>query len=333
MGMEANFSGEGKQESTLSAIAEAEKVLERLDTPALEQIFDELREHSGAQDKSTFQDPRYIHIDPSLPHLGICQSDGSIVMNPLAIERDLGNDALASDIRREVLRTLIHEETHAVSNGVHYEGAITSRIVKFVADMKQRSTTLSVSGFRRHVYDPTTPPDPILGWELKEHVEFNFFNEGVTEKIARQIFDEYLRRTGDRAHYLDKHGSIPESPYYENLVHFADLFIATLAHATGVPQEHVWDAVIAGYMRGLDLRGTELKQFFEETFGTHLVHLMERGFPTPKDFTAAISSLSVNEEQRSVLRDTLESLETKSFHRKLGALGQVSEQEPELGST
>lgn len=86
---------------------------------------------------------------------------------------------------------------------------------------------------------------------------FKFFNEGVTELIATEVYDEYLRgRTleyktpkGDRQLAI---GSWITEAYKQNQAFVKEL-TQKISQECGVPEDVVWNGIKQGYFKGFDV--------------------------------------------------------------------------------
>lgn len=286
------------------AETEARKVIEKIDTPALKKLFDELRERAGATEEGGFIDPpdiRFGRCGENGGMVGEYDVRGVIKINPHKLREmltRLGDYDSPEDFHAVVLRTIIHEETHASAKNTE-RSFFKTRLLFVLAAIMDKKRSFGVTGYQRLTADLN---------ELHGD-EFVAFNEGVTEKIAREVFDEYLTRTGDRTFFATDGKSV--SPWaYENMILFADLFIEALAYVCQIPKDKVWEAVKGGYMQGVDLGATELRVFFENTFGPHIVDCLRKN-PSPRALVDNLHQLSISENQREKLFQTFNAWNSK----------------------
>ncbi|TSC72910.1 MAG: hypothetical protein G01um101470_264 [Parcubacteria group bacterium Gr01-1014_70] len=174
------------------------------------------------------------------------------------------------------LSILIHEENHAVSK---------TRCWNLLQE--SGSPVLVQSG-----YASTAVEEKTLGKVELIAKTFELFNEGVTQKRARKMLVEYLRRTnhGDVdavAHFtqvLDVYDP------YNKAIRVVEALTRRLALTNGVSEESVWGALMRGYFEGEDL----LREDFKEWFGEIL----------PPDFMDRL--MMADEEEMTVLLEELE---------------------------
>ncbi len=100
------------------------------------------------------------------------------------------------------------------------------------------------------------------------------FNEGITEKIAREALDSYFKKTGISGENFKKrleNGSNSDNLYgYE--VSFVDTLIKRISVDTGVLEIDVWNAFKRGFYNGEDLLGDrELREFWKGMFGEEFI--------------------------------------------------------------
>lgn len=150
------------------------------------------------------------------------------------------------------LWTLVHEETHAVSK---------TRCWNLLGE---RDLPAQIqSGYSSSVLEPDAS-----GIYKSLGRVFELFNEGVTEKQARELSREYLHRTG----YSDtKNGAryeqfLKESYQpYNRAIQVLEAFIRRLAAIEGIEEEAAWDAIKRGYFEGEDLLGREMSEWLNKS--------------------------------------------------------------------
>ncbi len=156
-----------------------------------------------------------------------------------------------------MLRTLVHEETHAVGH---------NSCVGLDDDNFSESDFSSKSGYdhRYDIYD-------------KGGIFFRAVNEGVTEKICLQVLREYLKRQPWPQHEaVDTFKKCLDLRYDEeqedvaNLaeVGIVDELVALIANDQEIPKETAWQAIMEGYFSGRPFYESEsFKQLLKKSFG------------------------------------------------------------------
>jgi hypothetical protein len=90
---------------------------------------------------------------------------------------------------------------------------------------------------------------------------YELWNEGITEKLALEVTDEYVRATGHSAsdiHRIFKSYEIP--------MLFVDTVIDRISDICGVDKQTVWQALIQGYFSKNVYRDTEFQDSINELF-------------------------------------------------------------------
>ena len=152
-----------------------------------------------------------------------------------------------------LMKVLCHEETHAAAN-TKCDGVFD----------EHTGSSEKRSGYRSYAYGED--------W-------FMLFNEGITEKFSRQIFDEYVTA----ADYVSAHDRkdvllhVEKNHVYVAAVKLVDVLIGRIAEHAGVPQELVWNALVRGAFEGERLDDPELRSLFEEAFGRGVMRVLEDG--------------------------------------------------------
>jgi|GEM_PF-1836732 len=164
------------------------------------------------------------------------------------------------DKQKLFLYLMCHEETHATGK---------TRCVGFNEFKEEKEDSMSVrTGYSEYI----TIKDE---YEKVYHTEIlSPFNEGITEKIGREVLDSYFQKTGilgdDFKKKLEReYGS---SNLYGYEVSFVDTFIKRISADTGVSEMDVWNAFKRGFYNGEDLLGDlELREFWKEIFGEEFI--------------------------------------------------------------
>ncbi|MBI5457459.1 hypothetical protein HY971_01915 [Candidatus Kaiserbacteria bacterium] len=116
---------------------------------------------------------------------------------------------------------------------------------------------------------------------------FEAFNEGVTQRIAEEIFLEYHRRAGKSGEADCKLGTFTREQsksYWSYFLYSNQVgsMCDSIAEYTGVPAEEVWKSFKRGYFEKPELFHEETAELFEETFGKDfLAEYSKMGRTTP----------------------------------------------------
>jgi len=116
---------------------------------------------------------------------------------------------------------------------------------------------------------------------------FEAFNEGVTQRIAEEVFLEYQRRVGKSGGAERTLGAFTgeQSKNYWSYFLFSNQvgsMCDSIAEYTGVPAEEVWKSFKRGYFEKPELFHQETIELFEETFGKDfLAEYAKMGGTTP----------------------------------------------------
>lgn len=291
---------------------EAIEELEHIDEAVLREIFNEIRTKANAQGENTFHPLSKIKIDTTIPLLGIHDKDDIKINTDILSEQPYKHSIEA--YRAILLQVIIHEETHASAKNEDCNGSVKGKLTKIISDIKDKEVVLETAGFQKTIYkknihnlpsfDPKTSPS--------ERVEFHSLNEGMTEKIARQIFDVYLERTGDKKRYTDPDGAIVSLSLYQNEVTFVDAFTEALSYVCELPKDTVWGGLMSAYMNGISLAKPEFEEFFTTTFGEIFTKdLRDKIALSPELLRTHLSQIQISREQKKALTVTLEEMSKK----------------------
>lgn len=157
---------------------------------------------------------------------------------------------------------LIHEMCHGISR---------NRLSS--VDIGEAETTLrQESGYHSAEYSLYENPDTGTTQPELSLVSFEAFNEGVTQRIAEEIFTEYGRRTGASSaveeflrstHELNGKHLLP----YLIFANQVGSMCERIAAYTGVTEEAVWRSFVRGYFEQPQLFHTDTIELFATTFG------------------------------------------------------------------
>lgn len=220
------------ESETNQAQKETRALLESLDMQLLNQIFIEHFSRSG-YDTSDFSllPLEHVKIVFDENNLAGLSSNFDITLNAKAA---VSEDGRVDSAR--VLWTFIHEQWHALTRNE--------------IDSKDSAKMIPVTGYQyeEYVFSDKNEVEDILRLDVE-------FNEGVTELVTGLVFNEYIRRTGDKSIF----GEIPDlsvsgvgkgsSANY--LLYFANakILVSLVSSIAEVPEEVAQDALIRGYIR------------------------------------------------------------------------------------
>jgi hypothetical protein len=278
--------------------AARESFLASVDFKKLKDIFFDLYRRSGFSSESmNFVEPENIFLNgESRANGSYGGAENSIEIYPLNMlvrpgvdpewwkefaearsreERNYGSVELA------MVHTLIHEETHAVSRNID----ITPDR-PFTSAYKQSGFSRGANKKSRAWEEKDIPTflDKPIAPDTHYHSQiFGLFNEGVIEKSARRVTNEYLAQTGwkqsDIAAYQENTAkNLKDLPYSEE-IELVDLIIAKIAQTTGVPEETVFQALVRGLMEGEIFADKEVQELFRETFDDDFLRKLSKLFP------------------------------------------------------
>lgn len=114
---------------------------------------------------------------------------------------------------------------------------------------------------------------------------FEVFNEGVTQRIAEEVFLEYSKRTGiseEIKSFLIKLNSSPSSLQYRIYENQVDLICEHIGDYVGIPKDVVWEGFKRGYFEKPELFHKETLELFRDTFGDDFLdNYMKFDYDTP----------------------------------------------------
>ena len=99
---------------------------------------------------------------------------------------------------------------------------------------------------------------------------FEVFNEGVTQRIAEEVFLEYSKRVGiseEVKSFLAKFNSSSSSLQYRVYENQVDSICERISDYAGIPKDVVWEGFKRGYFEKPELFHKETLELFRDTFG------------------------------------------------------------------
>ena len=109
---------------------------------------------------------------------------------------------------------------------------------------------------------------------------YNAFNEGVTQRIAEEVFWEYHKRMGNTSgakqylssRLLRRTNRGKRVWTYYMFGNHVDSMCEAIARYTDVPKEKVWESIKRGYFEKPELYNEETVNLFKQTFGEDVLY-------------------------------------------------------------
>ena len=257
-----------------------EEIINRIDFSALESIFSSYLQRSGVPpEKFNFLSSEKIVPVLTKDSSGIYSIENNLIgINFHALKEGAkAYGELEPDpetLALFLLHTLVHEEVHAISY----------RRIKDLPGLK-----ITETGYQRRVFDSTDVPGEmqIVG------SPYVALDEGATEKLAREIFANYLSANDfsdpeavkEFLEILERPSFFDSVPSYNNEVKFLDEIIKQVATKGGFDRRIIWEAIIRSKLEGLEGAGLDestFKEFIDEHtfpgFSVELRNLMPEVF-------------------------------------------------------
>ena len=250
---------------------ELEKILTGADFSLLRDLFEKIAMRSGVDPATlNFLGPdRIAHRSLSWSGTGIYNAQNNFI----GISYDRVKERakkLGLDPELTAVKTLCHEETHATSK-VECTGENEPRD-------KYPYYRGDKTGYSRYIEGQEGVHEPYVQKWL-----FNRFNEGVTEKLSREIFLEYAIKSGKypkeeigKFELLER--AAPEELSYGVAVGFVNALILKISRETGLDEKTVWRALIRGMYEGEDFQDQELKSLFAEIISPEFLDKLARAY-------------------------------------------------------
>ena len=278
------------------------KLMSRIKFATLKERFDERAIRSGVDpDTLNFLDANRIYAQWGVKSEAMYIREGNyIVMDYVEIE----NTARRIGVDPELFAVLImiHEQLHAASKfkfkGLREAHAAGLKGDYTIEDQVGYGSSKTVQKMGQKTYESY----------------FRMFDEGINEKLAREIILEYLESHPDftDAEKIDQFRQVYQDEHkyksYELQVFFINKLITKLSVETGVSENAVWEALVRGKFEGEDFSSDEVKDLFSETFSS--------------DFLDKLSKIN-NVEQGRKLVELLKHTEIKKTGKLKNLVGKI----------
>lgn len=175
---------------------------------------------------------------------------------------------LYGGIAIQVLHSIIHEEVHAAINKVILNGW-EGFLDKYP---KEIQNGYGIAGERSD-----ENPNDNFGKNFfgkKHFVSFAAFNEGVTEKLAREIFLNYIKENNKQEEaivYTENLVSRPEITNYNQEVSLVNAIVKHMSGVTGKSEEEMWEFFVGGMAAGETFENKQIREFFARIFGQNFL--------------------------------------------------------------
>ncbi len=178
------------------------------------------------------------------------------------------------DPKLMTIETICHELAHAISRQeVHFFQDFDSQTMMF------KDVAMTRGAYRSSKFE-TTKNSRGKVVNSKEASFYEMLDEGITETLANEIFQEYVKRTGlagqqEMEDYSAKY-SENETRQYPILVKCVKLLCKKISQKAQVDEVVVWKSFVRGVFRFDTLADQEVKQWFEEFFSPALLDQISR---------------------------------------------------------
>lgn len=247
---------------------EIERELDRIDFVALKTIFEDERGRCGLSPSSINFVPRekFFGADPSRAHAAVYD----FLRKEIRFGADYLQDAL--DTQPDMLgravspfsvvaSTVVHEETHAVGHSRHYTPSRALRVFGLRSNDKHE---LGV-GYR-------VRRNGVL---VKQG--YDLLNEAITDRIAEEIFSEYVKRRPTFHREVSGSESVTSADYmvaYRGPRIILEALTRKVAEVFQVPTELTWKGFKRAYFEGLGMGNVEVQKLLVNASSPRFVELL-----------------------------------------------------------
>lgn len=260
---------------------EVRGIIESFDFNLLRDIFLRIAKQSGIEiENFNFVDSQQILCadDARLHWNGLYEQQPNVIkVNRMNLDIDLENflqknkdeicnaETYQAVLKLALLAVVVHEEAHAVTHRSCEEWIDDPR-VDFGKDLFSYK-----GGYFKRLKSGYTQKDieEMVRSNFRVGTYFQLFNEGVVEKISKEVFYEYIKTSGMVTQaeleifkrFYQKKGS------YVKVVELIDALIKKISVSQGQPAGTVWHAFIRSALQGDDLDSKDIAELFSSAAG------------------------------------------------------------------
>ncbi|MDP1688688.1 MAG: hypothetical protein Q8L47_00975 [bacterium] len=288
---------------------EVEGILGRVNFPLIQKLIADRAVKAGiSRNKINFVGKERIYQNTSLP-LGQFVDEGNLIGIYLPATKNSEyagarerNSELYGSREIKLIHMLIHEETHAASR--HLCISALPMLVDPSSDEfakrwledpreqesfpnfmelhlrskqleKEQVRKYKQSGYARNILDEEEkeiyfPKEGVS--QPSRYTLFGVLNEGVVEKLARQLTLLYLPQSGMPKDDINQYKNNIEGKHdelvYSYEVALIDAIVKKIVSVSQINEDVVWGALVRGLFEGETFSDPEVKKLFEETFGS-----------------------------------------------------------------
>jgi hypothetical protein len=240
---------------------ELEAALDKIDFELLETIFfNKISKYvRGENIRKKFLSRWRIANDELLTSEGLYDADiSAIFINTEKLKEHHENTKIQE---LKILHIVCHEETHALT---HFEHTAVDNDNDFIVIQEK-------IGFDKTLFSINKIPEgaseeekaeALKNQTLKVEQFFHFLNEGITEKFARRIFEEYVSYKVDLTN--DEREEYHTSSAYASNVTVFEILCEDVAQKLGVESSYIEEAFYSSMFGGDDLADPELQKAIDE---------------------------------------------------------------------
>jgi len=212
----------------------------------------------------------------------------------------------------EILKHLCHEETHAISDNKCI-GLKTFESEKPKPGDKYRN--IEKSG-----YSQVIKTGQYNNSETQESKRiFEYFNEGVVEKLSKEIFINYLDRdkeyisAEEKNKYREKRLN---KVAYDRDVRLVDALIYRISKEVEINQEEVWQSFVKGLVVGDEFNDKDIQDWFNEMFSDDFLKRLAR-YKTQEEYEDLMEEIKIE----AVGKNNQQSIKENKFIHFLKKMG------------